>query len=416
MKTGDPDGKGSPEGEPFLFPEIVSDHYAFLKRVDFFRSLSDEEIRLLDSACHEERYEPGDVLFCEGSMADRFYIVMEGRVEVWKNWYESKPDLLGVHGAGHFFGEMALVDELPRSATVVARDGVLTLFLYRDDFRRLIREHSSVALSVMLSMSSLVRAANDAFVDDLRARNEELTQAYAELKRAQAENLKNERLSTLGKFSSMILHDIRNPLSVIKAQAMLMRDHLDSPDRLSRSLQALESEAGKLERLANEFLDYSRGEIRLGLSPLEPSELLSKAAQSMALRLEQAGVRLVVDCQARGKAIVDQDRIHRALLNLCDNARKAMAGRGDKTLRLGARYEGSELVLSVADSGSGMDDEVKAHLFEPFYSASGQGGTGLGLLIVKNIIEAHHGSLSVESEPGKGSVFTLRLPRMAQPA
>lgn len=387
------------------------DYYDFLKRVHFFKSLSEDELRLVGSACHEERYQPGELLFAEGSSADRFYIVMEGRVEVWKNYYEPKPDLLGVHGPGHFFGEMALVDELPRSATVVARDDVLTLFLYRDEFQALVRGHSSIALSVMISMSFLVRNSNEVYVEDLRSRNEELERAYAELEKAQAERLRDERLSTLGKFSSMILHDIRNPLSVIKAQQQLMRLHLDQPERVLRSLDALASETAKLERLAGEFLDYSRGEIRLDFSVVEPSALLSRIEESMALRLRQDGIELSVSCAADGPALMDAERMHRVLLNLADNARKALLDSRRKRLELAARYEGERLVLTVSDTGSGMAPETLERIFEPFFSASGHGGTGLGLLIVKNIVTAHNGSLSVESSPGKGTSFTIALPR-----
>jgi len=387
------------------------DHFDFLKRVHFFRNLSDEEIRLVDSACHEESYRPGELLFSEGSNADRFYIVMQGRVEVWKNYYEPRPDLLGVHGPGHFFGEMALVDELPRSATVVARDEVLTIFLYRDDFQALIRGHSSIALSVMMSMSFLVRSSNDSYVDDLRSRNEELARAYAELEKAQAERLRDERLSTLGKFSSMILHDIRNPLSIIKAQSMLMRVHLDQPDRLLRSLDSLDQETAKLERFAAEFLDYSRGEVRLDFSVIEPADLLARLVESIHTRLELEGIELFSECSAAGPVIMDAERMQRALQNLADNARKALKNLPERRLALSARYEGEQLLLTVSDSGTGMSPEVKARLFEPFFSASGQGGTGLGLLIVRNIVLAHHGTLDVASAPGEGTVFTIRLPR-----
>ena len=94
------------------------------RRAYLFKGLTDDEIRLVAASCAEEERDSGDVIFVEGSTADRFYIVMEGRVEVWKNYYDPKPDLLAVHGSGRFFGEMALIDELPRSATVVAKEKI----------------------------------------------------------------------------------------------------------------------------------------------------------------------------------------------------------------------------------------------------------------------------------------------------
>ncbi|TFG82921.1 MAG: cyclic nucleotide-binding domain-containing protein [Spirochaetales bacterium] len=388
-------------------------HFEFLKRVYFFKNLDDEEIRLVLSVCHEARYAPGEVLFPEGAVADRFYIVIEGRVEVWKNFNDPKPDLLGVHGPGHFFGEMALVDDLPRSATAVSREDTLVLFLYRDDFHALVRGHSSIALSVMMSMSYVVRRSNEVYVEDLSKRNEELERAYAELKRAQAERLRNERLSTLGNFSSLILHDIRNPLSIIKGQLQLMAMHLDDQERLRKSIEALSGETSRLERLAGEFLDFSRGEVRLDFNIVDPTELLEKITTALSPRLERDAIQLVVKSEAHGPALMDGERMTRVLQNLADNARKALLDSDERILTLSSRYDEESLVIEVSDTGSGMTPETLSHIFEPFYSASGRGGTGLGLLIVRNIVEAHGGTLDVQSELGKGTVFTIHIPRRA---
>ena len=389
------------------------DYFEFLRRVYFFKDLADDEIRLVEGSCAEEEYAAGDVLFVEGSTADRFYIVIEGRVEVWKNFYDPKPDLLAVHGSGHFFGEMALVDELPRSATVVAKDPVRVLYLYRDDFRRLIKERSSIALSVMTSISFMVRSSNEVFVDDLRRRNAELERAYADLEKAQAERLRTERLSTLGKFSSLILHDIRNPLSILKGQLQLMEIQADeAPEKARARIKASLAEVARLERLASEFLDYSRGEIRLDMAIARPSSLLFRIEEGLRDRLAERGIACELDAAYDEPVILDEERVARALHNVADNARKAMAAKGG-VLRMGSRREGDLLVFEVADSGEGMSPEVLSRVFEPFYSSSGQGGTGLGMLIVKNIVEAHGGSVSLQSAPGEGTRVSLSFPLRA---
>lgn len=384
-------------------------YFDFLKRVYFFKGLDDREIGLIAATCAEEEFAPGEMLFAEGATADRFYIIIEGRVEVWKNYYDPKPDLLALHGPGHFFGEMALVDELPRSATVVAKDRVRVLHLARADFRRLISECSGIALSVMTAISFMVRSSNELFVEDLRSRNAELERANEELHRAQAERLRTERLSTLGKFSSMILHDIRNPLSILKGQLMLMQLRLDEPERLAAHVAACLAEVARLERLASEFLDYSRGEIRLDMGVARPRELLEKVLVLVGERMRRNGVGALIQADYDEPVILDKERITRALLNVADNACKAMAS-GGGTLTLQSALEGDRLLFVVSDTGEGMDREVLAHVFEPFYSASGQGGTGLGMLIVKNILEAHGGSVRLSSEAGRGTRVTLSLP------
>jgi signal transduction histidine kinase len=386
-----------------------TDWFPFLRKAYFFKGLDDDEIRLVASACVQEERDPGDIIFVEGATADRFYIVIEGRVEVWKNYYDAKPDLLAVHGPGRFFGEMALIDELPRSATVVAKDRATLLYLYRDDFRRLIRERSSIALSVMTAISYMVRSANEAYVEDLRTRNAELEKAYAQLEGVQAERLRSERLSTLGRFSSLILHDIRNPLSNLKGQLQLMDLSPCDPEKLRARIAASLAEVGRLERLANEFLDYSRGEVRLDMSIIRPSEILARIEDGQRDRLASAGIRFEVEVRYDEPVILDADRVARALQNLVDNARKAMSAKGG-TIKLKAYRSGAHLVLEVADSGEGMSSEVLSHLFEPFYSASGRGGTGLGMLIVKNIVEAHGGAVRVGSKKGVGTRVLLRFP------
>ncbi len=387
----------------------MSDYFESLRRIFFFKDLSDEEIRLVAEACHEELHSAGDKLFYEGTAADRCYRVLEGRVEVWKNYEDPKPSLLGVHGPGHFFGELALLDELPRSATVVAREKTRVLFLYREDFRNLIRDHSSIALSVMVSISFMLRSSNEVFLEDLKKRNTELEAAYRELEEVHADRLRNERLSTLGKFSSMILHDIRNPLSMLKGLLQLMILNIHEPEKLEGNIRNALSEVSRLENLASEFLDYSRGEMRLNLGVTTASWLFKRVEESIRERFRIAGLSIVVDCRLEDALLLDGERILRALLNVADNARKAMSPGGVLTLRAFPEEDANVFVLE--DTGEGMSPEVLAHIFEPFYSSSKAGGTGLGMLIVKNVVEAHGGTVEVESEPGKGTRVRLSIPK-----
>jgi signal transduction histidine kinase len=264
----------------------------------------------------------------------------------------------------------------------------------------------------MTAISFMVRSSNELYVDALRKRNSELEKAYAELERAQSERLRSERLSTLGKFSSLILHDIRNPLSSLKGQIQLMSIHLDDAERLRGHIAASLAEVERLERLASEFLDYSRGEIRLDMALVRPRDLLEGARDRVAERIRRNGVTATLIVDYDEPVILDAERILRALQNVADNACKAMASKGG-SLTLRSVREGDLLIFEVADTGEGMTDEVMAKVFEPFYSASGQGGTGLGMLIVKNILEAHGGSVRLSSEPGKGTHVFLALPLRA---
>jgi signal transduction histidine kinase len=386
----------------------MMEKHRMLKDVYFFNGLTQEEIRRIGDVCHEEDFEPGRVIFSEGSRADKFYIILDGTVEVWKDYQAEERDLLAVHAAGHLFGEMALIDDLPRSATVVARDRVRLLSVGREDFHRIIKENSSVALSVMRSVSSMVRLSNETFVDNLRRRNSELVRANRELKKTQEKLLRAERLSLLGKFSSLILHDIRNPIAILRGYAEMIMLHSDEPDVIKRNVGKIVSEADRLNRIASELLDYSRGEIALNMSIVNLQDLVSKTVEIISERFASKNIQIRTDVRYPGPVIIDNERMLRVLLNLADNSRKAMPGGG--TFTIAVDREDKRLIFDVSDTGVGMEKDVQKRLFEPFFSQSGEGGTGLGMTIVKNIVEAHDGSLGFTSKKNEGTTFRISLP------
>ncbi|WP_319562866.1 ATP-binding protein [Marispirochaeta sp.] len=384
------------------------EYIGFLKTVPFFSHLDDQYLGELGRYCREESFAPGEVLFREGDAADRFFIMMKGQVEVWKSYDTPDADLLTVHGPGKPFGEMALVDAMPRYATLKARTSATTLAIHEEDFLRLIRDNSAVALAVIRSLSAMVRRSNDTLLEDLKQRNLKLEEALTELKEAQDQLIQQERLSNLGKFSSMILHDIRNPISIVQGYAEILRRSDDLAPKHLAYVENILSESERLAGLANEFLDYSRGEIRLDFSPVELGPFLSRLEAQVRKRIGSKQVSLKFEHRGVDTAIFDHARIFRVLVNLTENARKALGREGELTVRFD-EYKDS-LRIRVRDTGEGMSPEVLAHVFEPFYSSSKQGGTGLGMLIVKNIVEAHHGDIDIASSPGKGTEISILLP------
>lgn len=379
-----------------------------LRKLAFFQGLTEEDLAKVASLCREERFAPAQAIFTEGSPADKLYIILEGTVEVWKDYGQAERDMLALHGEGHLFGEMALIDDLPRSATVIAREPVRVLAIGREDFHRIITANSSVALSIMRSVSAMVRASNESFVETLRRRNTELIRANRQLKNTQAKLLRAERLSVLGKFSSLILHDIRNPISVLRGFAEMALMNPEDTDVVKRNVTRIIDEADRLNRIASELLDFARGEISLTLSIVDLRELVAKVVGIVAERFASRGIEIRTDVAFAGPVILDNDRMLRVLLNLADNSRKAMPRGGTFTLAV-SRVD-KRLQIEAADTGEGMDEEVQKTLFEPFITHSKEGGTGLGMSIVKNIVEAHDGSLSFTSAKGQGTSFRINLP------
>ena len=386
----------------------MNNYFQFLKNVYFFNGLNDEDIKRMLMLCHEATYQTSEIIFEEGSKADNFYIVTQGAVEVWKDYKDPERDLLAVHETGHLFGEMSLIDELPRSATVIARGTTKLLYINRDDFHNIIMENSSITLSIMKSVSSMVRKSNETFVEGLRQRNRKLKRAYQKLKDAQEELLKSERLSTLGKFSSLILHDIRNPLSILRSYAELILFHVDDQGRIKRNAQKIIGEADRLNQLTSELLDFSKGEIRLNMSIVDLKSFFSGLIDKVSDKFHAREMTIETHIQYNPPLIIDVDRMTRVFLNLFDNARKAMSKGG--ILSISAATQGNFLCIKVKDTGIGMSNSVQKRIFEPFFSYSTRGGTGLGMSIVKSVVEAHDGSLSVSSRKSEGTIITILLP------
>lgn len=389
-------------------------YFEFLKKVYLFGDLSDDEIGVIAAVCSEASFADGGIVFREGDRGSRFWIVMDGQVEIWKD-FRAQPgeggELLAVGGKGHLFGEMALIDDLPRSATVRARGPTRLLFMERGDFHRIIHERSSIALSVLRSLSLMVRRSNESFVESLHARNRDLELAYRDLKSAQGELLRAERLSTIGKLASLILHDIRNPISVVRGYAEMLLHHSEDTERVLRNARRIIAEADRLNRIAGELLDYSRGDIRLDLQIVDLAQFVGEVAEELAEKLRARGVRVETRVGYRGPVLLDRERMLRVFHNLADNARKAMPDGG--TLSIAVEQQEGSYVFVVADTGAGMSRDVRERIFEPFYSASAGGGTGLGMSIVKSIVEAHEGSVTVRSEHGKGTEFRIVMPGYA---
>ena len=386
----------------------MKDLFSFLKKVYFFKDLPEDQIKKIQQVCHQIEYQPGEIIFEEGSQADRFYIVAQGAVEVWKDYRLPEKDLLAVHERGHLFGEMALIDELPRSATVLAKEASRLFYIDRDDFHTIIQDNSEIAISILKSVTDMVRSSNEYFVENLRERARELEKTNRALQEAQEELLRRDRLSTLGKFSSLILHDIRNPLSVLRSMAEMIILNSSQSDKVRRNAKRIITEADRLNQIASELLDYSRGEIRLNMSIVNLDGFFNKILEAVEEKLQARDIKVTTEIKVSQPIIMDEQRMFRVFYNLADNARKAMPQGGTFTIR--AFKADQTLKVEVSDTGVGMDSAVQRKIFDPFFSYSDEGGTGLGMPIVKSVIEAHNGTLFVTSKPNGGTTFRVTLP------
>jgi signal transduction histidine kinase len=181
-------------------------------------------------------------------------------------------------------------------------------------------------------VSAMVRASNESFLENLHHRNRDLLKANRELRRAQERLIQAERLSVLGKFASLILHDIRNPIAILKGCAEMVQLAPDDRALVDRNIGRIIAEADRLNRLASEMLDFSRGDIALNVSIVDLRDLVARVTGAMAEAFATRKVEVVSRVDFAGPVVLDADRMQRALLNLADNARKAMPKGGTFTI------------------------------------------------------------------------------------
>ena len=222
------------------------------------------------------------------------------------------------------------------------------------------------------------------------------------------EREQGRRLSSLGRLFSGIVHDLRGPLAVISGYAQLMAT---TDDRATRGEQAkvILKQFDAIAAMQREILEFARGERSLLIRRLFLEKFFNEVEQQLQRDLEGTKVKMQLELKDRGTARFDELKISRVIANLARNAIEAMSERGG-TLTLRVERDGDDLVITVADTGRGIPEEVRRKLFASFVTSGKRGGTGLGLSIVKKIVDDHRGTVSAESSAA-GTKFIVRLPQ-----
>jgi signal transduction histidine kinase len=244
---------------------------------------------------------------------------------------------------------------------------------------------------------------------EMGQRNQALVESHAALQLSQQQLAQLQRLASIGELAAGVVHDIRNPLSIIIGTADVFLEEEQASSSARRDLMVIRESAVKANRLVSDLLklarqapmDVRRHDLRLTIaSTLQLTGYLAREAR-VAFKLNLPEEPVWVD--------YDANQIEQVLINLVRNGIQAMPQGGNLIIQL--RVEPEAAVISVQDTGQGITPEHLAHIFEPFFTTRPAGqGTGLGLSVSAAIVEAHHGRLDVASHPGQGSVFSLWLP------
>jgi signal transduction histidine kinase/putative methionine-R-sulfoxide reductase with GAF domain len=230
--------------------------------------------------------------------------------------------------------------------------------------------------------------------------------------RSRIERERSERLTTIGRLLSGVMHDMRTPLTVISGYVQLMATASDATQRVDHARLILK-QFDLISAMQREVLEFARGERSILLRKVYLTKFFEDLEKQLLREIDGTGVQLVVELEDRGTARFDESKMTRVIHNLARNAVEAMGSYGG-TLTVRVARDDGDLVVSVSDTGRGIPKEIEGKLFQSFVTMGKRGGTGLGLAIVKKIVDEHGGSISVDSSP-RGATFTLRLPQEGGP-
>ncbi len=218
-------------------------------------------------------------------------------------------------------------------------------------------------------------------------------------------------------FISMIAHDMKSPLIGISGLLRRLKKEkiCETNERLKMYFRVMEEAEGRLESMVREFLEYSRlesGQIKLELGETDIEKVLQQATEMHRLLAEEKNIALSFDAQGLAPIIADADRLHRVFTNIVDNAIKYSPKQSE--IVISTQETDDEIVICFKDQGRGIKPDEIPYVFDAFYRtkpAEEISGHGLGLAASSAIIRQHGGRISVESMPGKGSLFVVRLPK-----
>jgi signal transduction histidine kinase len=344
-------------------------------------------------------------------------LIRSGRVLVVKGSLQS-PTILGHRGPGEIIGEMALLEDQPRSATNIALENVRLLRIERENFQRWVNTNPEVGISVMATLSARLRYSDNVRTSVVQG-GQQLVKQVTRLQSEKEHLLELQRVRQ--ETSDLIVHDLRNPLGVIYG-ALNMFEMVLPEDVLQENRDLLDlanTACARMQRLVDSLLDVARletGEMLLTLSSRNLKPLLVDAAQRERLASKTRNINIRLDIQDKLPSVsVDAEKIDRVLANLLDNAIKYTPD--NEEIVLAAEELDSAVVVSVIDAGPGIAAEERERIFERFAQASGgkptRRGFGLGLTFCRLTVEAHGGKIWVGPGPdniGSRFCFTLPLP------
>jgi len=361
-----------------------------LESSKLFCNLTADELKTLRQVAQERSFSAGQHIFKEGESGDGVYSVKEGLVQITALVGPGVRRAFSQVGPGDIFGEMAVLENKPRSATVTAVKDTVVYFIPRDEMLSMLERSPALSLGLVREISNRLREFNGQYIREV---------------------LQSERLALVGRFARSIVHDVKNPLNIISLTAELAGRESASVDARQRAKTYIVKQVERISNMINEILEFTQGsQGAFVLGTTDYAAFVQQLIEDISAEVDLKSVTLEMENPPPSvKLLLNPQRLARVFYNLIGNATDAMPDGGKIILRFLVNEK--EVVTEIEDTGPGIAPEIAESLFEAFVTFGKTRGTGLGLSISKKIIEDHHGQISARNEPGRGAVFSFTLPR-----
>ncbi|MEI7534996.1 MAG: ATP-binding protein [Verrucomicrobiae bacterium] len=359
---------------------------ATLEMIPLFRQLNRNELQALRLITQEKCFNAGQDIFCEGAPGDGVYFVKNGLVEISAG--SGTRRVFSRLGPGEIFGEMSVIEHRPRSATASAAQDTEVYFLPRGEMLAFIEHSPSLAFALLQEISHRLREFNQLHLREV---------------------LEAERLAVVGNFARSIIHDLKNPLSIIGLGAENLSNSNLNPETRSLIQARIKRQVQRINDLVTDILAFTEGRRNADLRPNDFHAFILELVAELAAETSAKSLRIVLENEPPALIFAfDARRLSRVFHNLVNNARDFLDDGGTVFLRFQTAPD--ELRIEIEDTGPGIASEIADKLFQPFMTHGKAHGTGLGLSICKKIIEDHGGTICARSEPGRGAIFGFTLP------
>ncbi len=360
-----------------------------LESIALFRSLNREELQVLRFITQEKRLAPNQEIFREGDPGDGVYFVKDGIVEISSIVGGGDRHVFSQLGAGEIFGEMAVIEHRPRSATATAATDAEVYFIPRGEMLSLIERSPKLAFNLLQQISHRLREFNQLHLREV---------------------IEAERLAVVGNFARSIVHDLKNPLSIIGLSAEMFDMPDIRPEVRAQTQARIKKQVERINDMVGDILIFSEGECKdRQITPADYRAFVLDLITDLRAEAELKDARIEMENVPPSVFTpFEPRRLSRVFYNLIHNATDVMLNGGNIFLRFNSGEK--EIVTEIEDTGPGIAPAIADKLFQPFATHGKSHGTGLGLSICKKIVEDCGGRIWTRSEPKRGAIFCFALP------